>query len=119
MGASQRRKGAAGERELAHVLTEHTGLEWRRGIQQTRFGGSEGGDVVCQDWPELHVECKRGKRCNIVAAMRQAEADTADNGRIPIAATRSDGEGWLVTMRLADWARLAVQALAAEEVPCS
>jgi hypothetical protein len=102
-GRGARTKGAAFERELAKYFTENTELTAKRGIGQTRSGGSEVSDV---DMPILHIEAKRHKRCNIKAALRQAIDDANINGKIPVAITRDDRADILVTMRLDDWINL-------------
>ena len=99
-GRGARAKGAAFERELAKYFTENTKLTAKRGIGQTRCGGSEVSDV---DMPIVHIEAKRHKRCNIKAALKQAIEDANVNGKIPVAITRDDRAEILVTMRLDDW----------------
>lgn len=99
-GKGARIKGANFERDLAKIFTEKTPLDAKRGLGQTRGGGSEVSDI---DMPILHVEAKRHKRCNIKAAVKQAIADSANNGKIPVAITKDDREEILVTMRLDDW----------------
>lgn len=99
-GRGARLKGAAFERQLAKYFTEHTSLDAKRGIGQTRNGGAEVSDV---DMPVLHVEAKRHKRCNIKAALRQAIEDANINGKIPVAITKDDRADILCTMRLEDW----------------
>lgn len=102
-GRSARIKGATFERELAKYFTDNTPLEAKRGIGQTRCGGSEVSDV---DIPYVHVEAKRQKRCRIKAAMEQAIADANVNGKLPVAVTRDDRADILCTMRLDDWIHL-------------
>lgn len=99
-GRGARIKGATFERKLAKYFTENTKLEAKRGIGQTRKGGSEVSDV---DMPIIHVEAKRHKRCNIKAALRQAIDDANINGKIPVAITKDDRADILCTMRLDDW----------------
>ena len=99
-GRGARIKGAAFERLLAKYFTDNTPLEAKRGIGQTRSGGSEISDV---DMPVIHVEAKRHKRCNIKAALRQAIDDANINGKIPVAITKDDRADILCTMRLDDW----------------
>jgi len=99
-GRGARIKGATFERQLAKYFTDNTCLEAKRGIGQTRSGGSEVSDV---DMEIIHVEAKRHKRCNIKAALRQAIADANVNGKIPVAITKDDREDILCTMRLDEW----------------
>ena len=105
MGAHQRRKGASGEREAADVLSETTGMLWRRTIGQTRRGGCEAPDIYCDDLPGLHCEVKRGKAVSLWAALRQAQEDAAP-GAVPWVLARLDCGEWVVMVRLADlWTR--------------
>jgi hypothetical protein len=105
-GRSNKRKGAAGERELANLLTELTGVEWQRGYQR-RTGGDENPDVYADvlPWSALHIECKRSVRnVGIHAAYKQARGDCGE--RVPVVVSRRDREGWLVTVGLEDLLRL-------------
>lgn len=108
-GRGARTKGHNFERKIANLLTDLTGLKWRRGLNQSRDGGAESADVVCEDNHPLadllHFELKRMKRCNIRAALRQALEDIANqpNSKIPVIITKNDREEILVTMRLQDW----------------
>ena len=70
MGASSQRKGAAGERELAAVLTRY-GYEIKRGGSLS-FG--EVPDLV--GLPGVHIEVKRVERLNVPEAMQQAVNDS-------------------------------------------
>ena len=99
-GRGARAKGAAFERHLAKYFTDNSPLEAKRGIGQTRSGGSEVSDV---DMEVLHIEAKRHKRCNIKAALKQAIDDADVNGKIPVAITKDDREDILCTMRLDDF----------------
>lgn len=99
-GRGARIKGAAFERKLAKYFTDNTKMEAKRGIGQSRRGGSEISDV---DMPIIHVEAKRHKRCNIKAALRQAIEDATINKKIPVAITKDDREEILCTMLLDDW----------------
>lgn len=108
-GRRSRSKGKRGEREAAHKMEEVTGLDWRRGLGQSRGGAAEEEpDIVCDALPYLHVEVKRHKRPSIPAAMRQAIED-ADARDIPVAMTRADRDEWLVTVRADDLLQLAHQ----------
>jgi hypothetical protein len=53
--------------------------------------------------PWLHIECKRGKRCSIMAAIRQAVADSDGTGRVPIAVVREDRRVAVAVMRDGDF----------------
>ena len=102
-GRGARIKGATFERKLAKYFTENTKLEAKRGIGQTRKGGSEVSDV---DMPIIHVEAKRHKRCNIKAALRQAISDSENKEKLPVAITKDDRQPILVTMLFDDWVKV-------------
>lgn len=101
MSASQQRKGADGERELAAILRNH-------GYEITRGGSLSFGEVPdLSGLPGVHIEVKRVERLNIVEAMEQAIRDS-ENFRdgVPAVFHRRNRSPWLVTMRLADWLML-------------
>ena len=62
-------------------------------------GADDGADVAIlrEDGPSIWIECKKGKRTNIKAAMRQA-IDDSNEEWIPIAVTRDDRQPIHVTM---------------------
>jgi hypothetical protein len=103
MGARSRTKGKVGEREVANRL-KAIFPDAKRGIQ-SRGGGAEIADVIV---PHLHVEVKRQRLPNPVAALAQAVAD-AKPGLWPVAYTRRDHGEWLVTMRADDFEELLGQ----------
>ena len=87
MGRAQREKGKRGEREAVQALQAiypraHRGWQSR--------DGSDAPDV---DATPYWVEVKRGKRCNIKAALKQATeaAQAAQDTRPVLAWTREDG----------------------------
>lgn len=57
MGTMQRRKGKAGELELARLLREHLGADVTRNLEQSRRGGA---DLL--GLPGWAVEVKRAVR---------------------------------------------------------
>ena len=95
MSASQRRKGAAGERELAQILSEQLGWVVKRNIGQARDGGD---DITTG---QFRWECKRRAKLSVYEFMDQVEA-ACRPGDIPIVAMRADGKNWLVMMKLED-----------------
>jgi len=101
MGKSQQRKGAAGERELAALLSAQ-GYECQRGGSLS-FG--EIPDVL--GLPGIHIEVKRVEKLNVVEAMEQAirDSDRMLDG-MPALFHRRNRKPWLVTMRLEDWLKL-------------
>jgi hypothetical protein len=102
MGKSQREKGKRGEREVATMFRER-GWDVRRGWQSR--AGTDQCDV--ENTP-LWIEVKRGKRCSVPAAMRQALADT--DGRTPVVFTRDDGGPALMTVLAEDGLNMLTSA---------
>ena len=101
MGKSSQRKGAAGERELAALLSA-AGYECQRGGSLS-FG--EIPDVL--GLPGIHIECKRVEKLNVGEAMEQAirGSDRMLDG-MPAMFHRRNRKPWLVTMRLEDWVKM-------------
>jgi Holliday junction resolvase len=104
-GAGARRKGHNFEREVATEFRLVYGPDVRRGLQYQDGTGVP--DVV---GTRFHIECKRGKKTNIKAAMEQAIADgwtyakrLGDHTpKTPLVITKDDNEESLATMRLED-----------------
>ena len=97
MAINSKRKGADGEREIAHILKEK-GFDARRGQQ---FCGKNGdADVVGLDG--IHMEIKRVESLNIYNAMAQSKSDARD-GEIPTVIHRRNRDEWKVTMLLDDF----------------
>ena len=108
MSKSSRDKGKRGERELAQLFTGEGYPAKRFGFAQTRFGGCEGADVVCEALPWLHVECKRYKTfmgAKLRAALEQAERDRKPN-TIATVFHREDECKWYVTMEAVEFFRI-------------
>lgn len=101
MAVNSKRKGAAGERELAKQLNEY-GFKTRRSVQYN--GKADDGKADLVNLPGIHIECKRVERLNVSEAMAQAVNDA--KGEMPTVFHRKNREGWLVTMRLDDWMEL-------------
>jgi hypothetical protein len=99
MGKLSRTKGANFEREMVQRFIEVFGPDAvRRGFQYR--DGSEVADVVT---PCLWVECKRGRKTNIKAALRQAIEASQGKGLWPVAVCRDDQEDATVTLTLEDF----------------
>lgn len=100
-GKKSQRKGAAGERELAALLSA-AGYECQRGGSLS-FG--EIPDVL--GLPGIHIEVKRVEKLNVGEAMEQAirDSDRMLDG-MPALFHRRNRKPWLVTMRLEDWLKL-------------
>ena len=95
-GRGCRIKGHAFERAVAKIFREIYGEEVRRGYQ-TR-SGAEAPDV---DGTPFWIECKRGKRTNPKAALRQALE--AKDERPPIAICKDDRQDIVVMLLLDDF----------------
>ncbi len=95
MSKSQRIKGAAGERELAEILTATLGWQINRKLGQARDGGD---DIQTG---QFKWEVKRRKKIAVYEFMEQIEAACGPNDT-PVVAMRADHKGWLVMMRLED-----------------
>lgn len=96
---NSKRKGSAGEREFAALLTAR-GFPAHRN-DQTFVGGKGLPDVDAAGLEAYHFEVKRVERLNVPEAMKQAVSDAS--GRIPAVVHRRNREQWLITMRLDDW----------------
>ena len=98
-GRSSRRKGHDFERAVASRLREMFGDDVRRGWQSR-----DGADAPDVDGTPFWIECKRGQRTSIYAALRQAEdaAWSAGDKRAPVAICKDDGKAATFTMRLDD-----------------
>jgi Holliday junction resolvase len=97
MGASQQRKGAAGERELAALLRQY-GYD----IQRGGFVFGEIPDLI--GLPGIHIEVKRVEKLNLDAALDQAIRDSEKfKDGFPAVFHRKNHRKWEVTMLLDDW----------------
>lgn len=99
VGRKSKRKGAAGELELAKILTAN-GYECRRGYQ---MDGKAVADVI--GLPGIHIECKRVEKLNLHDALEQSARD-AKPGELPAVFHRRNRERWQVTMSLDQWLEL-------------
>jgi Holliday junction resolvase len=96
MSRSQRLKGAAGERELAEILSDALGFVVKRKLGQARDGGH---DI---ETGRFRWEVKRRKKIAVYDFMDQIEKACEEGQQVPIVAMRADGKDWLVMMRLED-----------------
>lgn len=102
-GRGARIKGAQFERDIANLLTEKTGIEFKRGLAQTRGGGAEVADVTAPNLAiPIHFELKRQQRCNIKGAYAQATSDAPETA-YRVIVTKEDRSDTLVTMELSQW----------------
>lgn len=100
MGASQRRKGATWERELANRWRDRFGFDTKRGIGQMR-DATEVSDV--EGLPGFWVEAKCGAMPNPRAALAQAQAACGDRPLWCVAVVKDDRRPPFVTMSLDDF----------------
>lgn len=100
MSASQREKGARGEREICALIREHLGIKAVRNLMQTRDGGA---DIKLNTYS---IEVKRRARIGAVYDwMVQAKRECSGAER-PLVVCRADGEGWLAIMPIEELFRL-------------
>jgi hypothetical protein len=106
MTGMSRRKGAVGERELAHELAELTGWMIRRRVRQHE------GDSDLEGLRGWSIEVKRrasARPGDVAAWWRQAFEQGQRAGAIPVLFTRVDRQAWrahfpLAVLVGADWA---------------
>jgi len=106
MGASQRRKGATFEREIAQALGA------KRNIGQARDGGD---DITVG---RFRVECKRRQTVGPMAKwMAQCVAACDREGDVPLVVARGDGGEAYAILRFADFVPLMGLSPAPAELP--
>ena len=94
MSASQRRKGAVGERQFLKALGDELGYVLQRNLQQTREGGA---DCLCvKGWA---IEVKRQESLSRPAWWRQAVEQAERAGAQPMLAYRRNREPWRVWIK--------------------
>lgn len=109
MGASQRRKGATWERELANRWRERwPKLETKRGIGQMRQA-SEVPDV--EGLPGFWVEAKHGAMPNPRAALAQAQEACGERPLWCVAVVKDNRRPPFVAMSLEDFEDLVGELL--------
>lgn len=91
---NSRQKGAAGEREFAHLLEEH-GFKARRGQQFS--GGNDSPDVVCESLPDVHFEVKRVEAGNPYTWLEQCLRDGKGKA-FHIVAHRRNKRNWIAIL---------------------
>lgn len=104
-GKMSRRKGQAGELELAHILQAHGFPDVRRTSQ---YCGKTGDASDLVGLPGIHIESKRTERLSLYEAMGQARRDAAASGKgyFPTVFHRRSKQPWLVVMDLEDWCKM-------------
>ena len=96
---NSKQKGKNGELEVANYLKKK-GLIARR--TQQYAGINNDSDVICEEWPDVHIEVKRNESLNIEKALQQSINDSKEN-EIPIVVHRKNREKWKVTMTFDDF----------------
>lgn len=102
MGKRSREKGKRGERELAHKLQE---LGFNNVYRSQQYCGSATSSDLL-GLQGIHIECKRTESLSLYPALEQATKDSGNSGDFPVVFHRRNGKGWIVVMRLEDWAAL-------------
>lgn len=92
---NSKKKGSAGERELARVLRTTLGIEARRGQQ---FSGSPDSPDLVTSLDGIHIECKRVERFNMYEALNQSRRDAGE--KIPTVFHRRSREEWVVIVEV-------------------
>ncbi len=95
-GRGARNKGAAGERELAGILSDQLGFVVKRKLGQARDGED---DIQVG---KFRIEVKRRERVSIDDWCKQVEA-CIQPGEIPVVAYRRNGQPWRVVLLLDDF----------------
>ena len=112
MGSMSKRKGAAGERELAKALNELLGCSAYRSQQ---YCGAAGDSDVA-GVPGIHVESKRTEALQLYPAVAQAVSDAVD-GDLPVVFHRRNGKPWVAICQLTDLVELSRRILAIVDAP--
>ena len=95
---NSKRKGTAGENELAEFLRGYGIRAYR--TNQIFTSGKNNPDVCAEiAGRKIHVEVKRVEKLNISEAMNQAMKDASPDS-LPVVAHRRNREKWLLTIPL-------------------
>lgn len=104
MGAMQRTKGAAAERQFANMLTDDLGVSIKRTLDQTREGGA---DIVLGIFA---IQVKHAAKAQIKTWWQQTVTDAHKCKKIPVLAYKINRQNWRIRMRMkeviglsADW----------------
>lgn len=93
MGAMQRRKGAAGEREAAAELRA---VFPQLIAERSARNGVDQAEDICHSLTGVHIEVKRCETLSLYAAMEQAQA--ACGGKVPVIMHRRNRKEWLAVV---------------------
>jgi len=88
MGKASRNKGARGERELAFLLSQWTGMSIQRKLGAAREGGS---DI---EWDGWSIEVKRAERLAIVKWWKQCVDQAFKEGNKPLLCWKQNRTLW-------------------------
>jgi hypothetical protein len=103
-GRRSQRKGARAEKNLAHVLSEITGIPCHK-ASSMYLPGFLAPDVA--GVPGVHFEAKACLRFALPQWLEQARRDAAVNGEVGVVCFKPRRNRWLVVMDLADLPDLA------------
>ena len=104
-GRKSKERGKRGEREVAKMTEEITGLPCRRGVQYK--GSPDSPDVV--GLPGYHIEVKFVERLNLRQSIEQSEHDAGED-EIPVVVHRRTFDKWRITMPYEDFCKLYAEA---------
>ena len=94
---NSRRKGAAGEREVAHILQDHGFPGAERNLEQSRDGG---GDILIGGYV---FEVKRRARLAESAWREQVRKAAHTHNAKPVLVTRANNGDWWASVPLLDF----------------
>ena len=98
MSATQRRKGACAELEIAEIIRD---AGWRN-ARRTSDGRAQVGRGDIANGPQAtHIEVKRHERLNVPAAFDQVRED-ANPLDLPVLVHRPSRHVWMATLPLED-----------------
>lgn len=96
MSATERRKGAVGEREIVRILKD---AGWTRAERTSNGRAQHARGDIANGPPGVHIEVKRQERLNVPRAFRQIESD-ANPLDIPVLVHRPSGQDWIASLPL-------------------
>ena len=104
-GRARKQKGATAEREVIAVLSELTGQDLKRNLEQTREGGH--GDIN-QQVGGCSVEIKRVEKLALNQWLEQSKTAAGEH-LVPVVVFRRSREPWrvLIELSLEEYARAA------------
>ena len=104
-GKGSRDKGARGELELVHLLTD-------LGFKGLRRGNVFAGDADVVGLFPFHIEVKRVEKLNLWNAVQQsiAEMHKKKDGVIPVVFHRKNKQKWLMTIP-EEWFEVVIKAV--------